>query len=591
MTRALSFRLTADALPDSLLPAQGARRFALPGAQELSRFTDLLGEAPQAAQEASEVQEASVPFAVPGLLPRELCGEAELHAELRFDRLHGGRAQLEFRLLAGRGEVLLGEKRLARFEGGPLVLDVTDALRLGRRQTLTLRFDETRPAGLPGAALLRVTQLAHIEFAGAEPDTEAAAMTLRARIAADSAGRFRLSVRPCPPDGAQAIAAPCAARELPFSLEAGERRDIALTLSVPGGRFACGQPYAAPSLRLELSCETDVARPAPREKRGRLRRAPAPAPQPLRRRTRCDSATLLCGYPGKTPQAYAPLPRELAVLPPQLLLPALAALHLRAVSLPFAPPDALCAACTRSGIALLLRRPREADEAARLARFPCVCFCDAAAPDAPAPEENAWQLGSMVALDRQLEPGVTPAELLAEAAGRPVDAKEAGAAAVLQWLRAVRIRLLAEASRQGRFSGALCATQELLDPDVAQALTNALAPLHLSALPLRGAWWTGTHFSASLLACLEGALPEGPLHACALLETEAGEPIARLDTPCPTSGGMLGTLEARLPDAPCVLTLTTQLLCGEAVLEENTLPVYVGERGVLEAAFGGAFQE
>ncbi|MDD7174799.1 MAG: hypothetical protein PUH70_07015 [Clostridiales bacterium] len=591
MTRALSFRLTADALPDSLLPGQDARRFSLPGAQELSRFADLLGETPEDAQEAPEAQEASVPFDVPGLLPREVSGPAQLHADLRFDRLHGERAWLEFRLLAGRGEALLGDTQLARFDGGPLVLDVTDALRLGRRQTLTLRFDETRPAGLPGAALLRVTQLARIEFAGAEPNADAATMTLRARVAADSAGRYRLSVRPCPPDGAQAVAAPCAARELPFSLEAGARRDIALTLSVPGDRFVCGKPYAAPSLRLELTCETDVPAPVQKERRPRGRRAPDAVPLPLRRRTRCDSATLLCGYPGKAPRAFVPLPRELAELPPQLLLPRLEALHLRAVSLPFAPPDALCAACTQAGIALLLRRPRGMDEAARLSRFPCVCFCDAAAPDAPAPEENAWQLGSMVGLDRQPEPGITPAELLAEAAGRPLDAKEAGAAAVLQWLRAVRIRLLAEAARQGRFSGPLCAPQELLEPDIAQALTDALAPLHLSALPLRGAWWTGTHFSASLFACLEGALPDAPLEAHALLETESGETLARFDAPCAAPGGALGTLEARLPDAPCVLTLTTRLLCGDTVLEQSALPVYVGERGVLEAAFGGAFQE
>lgn len=591
MTRALAFRLTAASLPDSLPPARSARRFSLPGAQELSRFAELLGEAPEEAQEEPEAQDASVPFAVPGLLPQEISAQAELHADLRFDRLHGDRAWLEFRLLAGRGEVLLGDRRLARFDSGPLVLDVTDALRLARRQTLTLRFDETRPAGLPGAALLRVTQLAHIEFAGAEPSADAATMTLRARVAAGRAGRYRLSVRPCPPDGAQAVASPCAARELPFSLEAGERRDIALTLCVPGSRFVCGQPYAAPSLRLELSCETDLPAPIQKERRSRLRRAPAPAPQTFRRRTRCDSATLLCGYPGKPPQAYAPLPRELAALPPQLLLPRLAALHLRAVFLPFAPSDTLCAACTRSGVALLMRRPREADEAARLSRFPCVCFCDAAVPDAPAPEENAWQLGSMVGLDRQLEPGIVPAELLADAAGRPVDAQEAGVAAVLQWLRAVRIRLLAEAARQGRFSGPLCAPQELLEPDIAQAITEALAPLHLSALPLRGAWWTGTHFSASLFACLEGALPDGPLCVRALLETESGETLARFDAPCAAPGGALGTLEARLPDAPCVLTLTAQLLCGDTVLEQSALPVYVGERGVLEAAFGGAFQE
>ena len=44
-------------------------------------------------------------------------------------------------------------------------------------------------------------------------------------------------------------------------------------------------------------------------------------------------------------------------------------------------------------------------------------------------------------------------------------------------------------------------------------------------------------------------------------------------------------LEAELPGAPCVLTLSTRLLAGDAVLEQSALPVYVGERGPLEAAF------
>ena len=44
-------------------------------------------------------------------------------------------------------------------------------------------------------------------------------------------------------------------------------------------------------------------------------------------------------------------------------------------------------------------------------------------------------------------------------------------------------------------------------------------------------------------------------------------------------------LEAELPDAPCVLTLSTRLMAGDAVLEQSALPVYVGERGPLEAAF------
>ena len=40
-----------------------------------------------------------------------------------------------------------------------------------------------------------------------------------------------------------------------------------------------------------------------------------------------------------------------------------------------------------------------------------------------------------------------------------------------------------------------------------------------------------------------------------------------------------------MPDTPCVLTLTCRLLSGDTVLEESTLPIYVGQRGPLEAAF------
>ena len=44
-------------------------------------------------------------------------------------------------------------------------------------------------------------------------------------------------------------------------------------------------------------------------------------------------------------------------------------------------------------------------------------------------------------------------------------------------------------------------------------------------------------------------------------------------------------IEAQLPDYPCVLTLRCMLLSGERIVEESALPVYVGERGQLEAAF------
>ena len=156
---------------------------------------------------------------------------------------------------------------------------------------------------------------------------------------------------------------------------------------------------------------------------------------------------------------------------------------------------------------------------------------------------------------------------------------------MLQWLSAEELRLCAEAARQGRLTGPLCAADALKNPDAQEALRTALSPLHVSALPLRGAWWTRSHFSASVCAFLPEELPDTPLRALAVLEDEVGTPLVRMELPCSGEGAGQGLLEAELPDAPCVLTLSTRLLAGDAVLEQSALPVYVGERGPLEAAF------
>ena len=49
------------------------------------------------------------------------------------------------------------------------------------------------------------------------------------------------------------------------------------------------------------------------------------------------------------------------------------------------------------------------------------------------------------------------------------------------------------------------------------------------------------------------------------------------------------TVEAQLPEHACVLTLRTSLTLHGDVLEESSIPVYVGERGPLEAAFRSSF--
>ena len=95
-------------------------------------------------------------------------------------------------------------------------------------------------------------------------------------------------------------------------------------------------------------------------------------------------------------------------------------------------------------------------------------------------------------------------------------------------------------------------------PDIADALSTALAPLHLGVLPLCGAWWAGSHFNASLHAFVpQGALSPQQcalsLTATAILEDEEGNVLARCDCVCPPEGGALGTISAILPESSCVL--------------------------------------
>ena len=71
----------------------------------------------------------------------------------------------------------------------------------------------------------------------------------------------------------------------------------------------------------------------------------------------------------------------------------------------------------------------------------------------------------------------------------------------------------------------------------------------------------------------------------AMAERWPAEKLATLKRPCPPDGGEIGLLECALPRSVCVLTLFASLSCGNQVMEQNQIPVYVGEKGMLEAAF------
>lgn len=544
-------------------PEDAGEAFTLPGADALGEFSDLLGDGEAEAQSGArlpdapapdETETASIPFALPGALPEDASGPAALTREIDFGAQPGDRATLCFGMLCGRGEVLLGGKRVATFSGGPLEIDVTEALRRARRETLTLRFDIARPAGVFGWTLLRVSRHARLTDTHALPDAAAGAVDVRARVEALEDGEYALMAAVCAPDAQGAT--------VRAALRAGEARELSLRVPASAPRFAPGDPYDMPTLRLTLS------------------RGGAP----------CDEALLAFGFPGETPRFFAPLSKEDLRSPPDALAALLKEMHIPCVRADALVPEALLLHLSRAGVAC--RIPADGETRERLSRFPCAAFEaeETRAPELPDVEEArllaAQDLCRMTAFPEDAPRGADARALLLEATGRALDPDAPDVRAVLSWLRAVRTRLTAEAARQGALSpaGALCLPGEWKQEDVAVALAAALAPRHLSAAPLYGAWWTQSRFSATMQAFLPE--DEEGYTAQAALEDEEGTALAEKAFSCPKGGGRLGAFEARLPEKPGVLTLRLRLLDARGeIVEETAIPVYVGMRGPLESAF------
>ena len=572
------WNLFARELPEEMTGFARPSGFSLPGAKALEGFSDLLGEN-TSSSEIAEPELESAPFSLPSMLPKALEGSVSLKREIDFGALRGDRAVLTIDHIIGKGRILLGDHLLCAFDGARfdadalsavhemtalpcmLAIELTDALQAGRRETLFIEFDENRPAGLPGPVLLHVINSAHMTHISVLPDAKQKTVRISATIDCQRPGRYVLR--------AQSFAADepvDTARETALTLAQGKPQRAQFSLPLPGSVFTPGKPYDAAAVKIQLFARKEQERGD-----GLL----------------CDSTTLMTGYALKAPQSWLLLDRAAVFGEPAQVVSSLADLHIPAVSLDEPAPDGLYRAFSRAGIAVRQYLPQEHPLRESLCRLPCLCLTDQPAPDAAvSPEANAWQLCSMVGLPRSIDETLTARELLWEASGLPLDPKDEGVRAVLHWLRAVSIRLRAEASRQQRYHGALCAAKEWEMPDIADALRAAFAPVHLSVLPLYGAWWTSSRFSATLEAFIPKDAYGADLTARAVLEDEQGDTLAQFDAPCRTSGGYVGVIEAALPDHPCVLELKTQLLKDGEIVEESTLPVYVGERGPLEAAFG-----
>ena len=565
--------LHGENLPERLFETEKKTSFSLPGADALSAFADLIGdEAP-----AHEMdKEDGVPYCSGALFDSDIAGSVSLKREIDFGAAEGDFALFAFEHIAGSGSVLLGGEEIARFGGDitkalrhaydmtgmpcSLCLDVTPWLMRGKRETLELRFDDARPAGVCGAAFFRVSSHAHLSRVSIQADATRRTMTLRARITAHQAGRYVLRAQIIPGEMAEEMPD---ARETDVTISAGDEKSLQMSMEVSAPSFVPGKAYAAPAMKIQL-----FYRPERLRGDGLL----------------CDDALLMCGYGAAAPRIWLPVSGQQAQGDAQALIERIQALGITAISLDTPAPDGLYRALLGAGVGAVGHVSEEIRPL--FTRYPCLTLMDfPPAGDDVSPAAAAWQMMGSVAFPRAIDETLTPGEMMDEACGRRMDLDLPGVSDALAWLRAVQIRLRAEAVRQGRYQGPICSMQDLESGDVCDALRTAFASLHLSALPLSGAWWTGTRFSASLEAFVpEHVLRDGPVDALAVLEDDEGKELARVYVPC-SRGGYLGVIEYSLGDDPCVLTLSMSISRAGDVLEQSAFPIYVGERGPLEAAF------
>ncbi len=547
--------LRAQELPEEMeeTPSKG---FALPGALSLREFSDLLGM-DEGEQEETQAEGKEAVFSLPSMLPEGTRGEAALSREIDFGRLTGTRAVLEIDHLCGTGTIALGDKELLSFSGGMQVsLDMTDALRLRRKQTLTIRFDDAQQAGIFGTALVHTADSAYIEMLRLLPDAAHQTLAVEAVIRAERPGEYAL--RAAIAGTQEETQHPW--RETRVQMDRTGTQSVRFSLSMRAPGFQAGCPYEPPVLKATLSL-------LPMNGKGLGMLA--------------DARTIMTGYPGDAPGAYVPITQEECALAPDELIARAKDMHISALSVPKKANSLLFRRAALEGISLLADAPADA-----ALHSPCaVRKTDGQEMPAVSPAAACWQLCGIPSMPPVPDAQADDRDLLLDAAGRDVDINDPKTEQTMEALRALMIRLRAEAARQGQYTGALCAPGEWREAQIAGAIKAAFKPLHLSVLPLRGAWWANSFFSAAVQAFIPQEEMRGAYSAEAELLDGEGACIASFSRDVTWRDGTLGIIEGRLPEHACVLTLRARLRRSGAVVETQEFPVYVGVCGPLEAAF------
>ena len=360
--------LQADELPERMETARSAG-FTLPGASSLKAFSDLLGTDEDEQEEQPETKEAR--FSLPGMLPPGTRGSATLSHEIDFARLAGTQAVLEIDHLCGTGAIYLGEKKLLSFSGGmPAAADVTNALRLRRKQTLSIAFDDAQQAGIFGTALVHTADGACIETVRLAPDEARQTLGVEAVIHAQRPGAYAL--RAAIAGTQEDESAPW--RETCVQMEHDASQALRFSLSMRAPRFEAGRPYQPPVLKLCLLLK-------PQKGKG--------PGMPV------DARTIMTGYPCKAPGAYVPLTEEDCAGEPDALIASAKSLHLRTLSVPEKTGSLLFRRAALEGVCLLVDTPHDAPAL----KSPCaVKHADSRKMTAVSRAAACWQLCGMPAM-------------------------------------------------------------------------------------------------------------------------------------------------------------------------------------------------
>lgn len=155
------------------------------------------------------MQEADFPL--PAAIPGDVGGAVELTYALDFGALCADDAELTLELVRGRGRVLADDVPLCAFQNpkdGLVRVPLAHALHAGRRQTLRLCFDASRPAGVLGVGLPASDDARPpARYRALARDAQKKTVRLRAALSAMETGRFVLRAR-----------AACAGEALPCTI-------------------------------------------------------------------------------------------------------------------------------------------------------------------------------------------------------------------------------------------------------------------------------------------------------------------------------------------------------------------------------------